>query len=91
MNNTLKLAPVYPEIVSRFSVFKHSDAWQAHVNDVIADHDYNDLLTRIAWDMLRLTFSSGEICDWYDEYRCNDKHIGSAVKKAYVEVFGKVN
>lgn len=89
MKTQLKLDPVYPEIVERFSVFKYSDIWQVHVNDVIAEHEYSDLLTRIAHDMLHLTFRTSEICDWYDEFNCDDRHVTSAIRKAYIEVFGK--
>ena len=51
----MKLDPVYPDIVNRFQYVKkiNADAWQKYVKSVIAEHEYNDLLTRIAWDLLR--------------------------------------
>ena len=86
----MKLNPVYPDIVNRFQYVKttNADAWQKYVKSVIAEHKYNDLLTRIAWDLLRYVYTSGTICGWYDKYNVYDSHITTAVKKAYIEVFG---
>ena len=90
MVELMKLDPVYPDIVNRFQYVKktNADAWQKYVKSVIAEHKYNDLLTRIAWDLLRYVYTSGTICEWYDKYNVHDSHITTAVKKAYVEVFG---
>lgn len=86
----MKLDPVYPDIVNRFQYVKttNADAWQKYVKSVIAEHEYNDLLTRIAWDLLRFVYTSDTICGWYDKYNVHDSHITTAVKKAYIEVFG---
>ena len=90
--SAMKAAAVYPEIVKRFSDFKESrlDEWNRYVTDVREKHEYRDLLTRISWDLLRLCFTSMERCDWYRKYSINDNHITTAVRKAYVEVFGEI-
>lgn len=36
---------------------------------------YKDYETRFAWDVLRKLVTTFEICDWYDRYSCNDRHI----------------
>lgn len=86
----MKLDPVYPDIVNRFQYVKttNADAWQKYVKSVITEHEYNDLLTRIAWDLLRYVYTSDTICEWYDKYNVHDSHITTSVKKAYIEVFG---
>ena len=89
---TMKAAVIYPEIVKRFSDFKErrADEWSRYVSDVKEKHEYHDFLTRISWDLLRLCFTSMEICGWYRKYEIHDPHITTAVRKAYVEVFGRV-
>lgn len=84
----MKLDSIYPDIVNRFQYVKttNADAWQKYVKSVIAEHEYNDLLTRIAWDLLRYVYTSGTIYGWYDKYNVHDSHITTAVKKAYVEI-----
>lgn len=90
--SAMKAAAVYPEIVKRFSDFKDSrlDEWNRYVSDVKERCEYHDFLTRISWDLLRLRFTSMELCEWYRKYNINDNHITTAVRKAYVEVFGPV-
>ena len=86
----MKLDPVYPDIINRFQYVKttNADAWQKYVKSVIAERKYNDLLTRIAWDLLRYVYCSSTISEWYHKYNVNDTHITTAVKNAYIEVFG---
>ena len=86
----MKLYPVYPDIVKRFQYVKTNnvDAWQKYVKDVIQKNEYHDLLTRISWDLLMYVYPHGAISKWYREYNVNDTHITTAVKKAYIEVFG---
>ena len=86
----MKLDLVYPDIVNRFQYVKttNADAWQNHIKNVIAENEYNDLLTRIAWDLLMYVYTSDTISGWYDKYNVHDSHITTAVKKAYIEVFG---
>ena len=88
----MKAATIYPEIVKRFSDFKgcRQDEWNRYVSDLKEKHEYHDFLTRISWDLVHLCFASAEICNWYRKYGINDKHITTAVRKAYVEVFGSV-
>ncbi len=89
---TMKAAAIYPEIFKRFSDFKKSraDEWNRYAFDVKEGHRYNDFLTRISWDLLHLCFNSVEICSWYEKYEIGDKHITTAVRKAYIEVFGNI-
>lgn len=88
----MKACAIYPMIVKRFSDIKenHSGEWNAHVLLVESEHRYNDFLTRISWDLLRCCFTTQEICNWYREYSIHDSHITTAVRKAYVDVFGAV-
>lgn len=89
---TMKAAAIYPEILKRFSDFKKSRAaeWSRYASDVKERRQYNDFLTRISWDLLHLCFNSVEICSWYKEHELRDNHITTAVRKAYIEVFGNI-
>lgn len=86
----MKLDPVYPEIVARMTYFKDKtkDSYPAYLAKVKAKHEYHDLLTRVSWDVLRCCFTPAQLCDWYDQYNCNNTHITTAARKAYLEVFG---
>lgn len=89
----MKAAAVYPEIIKRFSDFKEKrlDEWNPiRFRCKRRGAEYHDFLTRISWDLLRLCFTSMELFDWYGKYSINDNHITTAVRKAYVEVFGPV-
>lgn len=88
----IKAVAIYPEVVKRFSDFKRcrDDEWKRYAFDVRKKHEYQDFLTRISWDLLHLCFTSIEICRWYRVYEINDRHITTVVRKAYIEVFGKI-
>lgn len=49
--------------------------------------DYNDFETRLAWDVLRASVGSSTICKWYEQYKCNDKHIDTLAKKCLKAVY----
>ena len=52
--------------------------------------NYKDFETRLAWDCLRAVTGTKTICDWYDEYDCNDSHIETLAKRALNAVYSIV-
>lgn len=49
--------------------------------------NYKDFETRLAWDALRAAVGTQKICEWYDQYNCNDKHIDTLAKRALKAVY----
>ena len=47
---------------------------------------YNDFNTRLCWDCLRAFIGTKTLCEWYEKYNCNDKHITTAGIKALKEL-----
>jgi len=47
---------------------------------------YNDLTTRLIADCLYYVIGSKTICEWYDIYSVNDKHLQNAAKIALKDV-----
>ena len=48
---------------------------------------YKDFETRLAWDLLRIVKGTSWICNLYDQYGCNDKHITTLAKAALRAVY----
>ena len=82
----MKLKTLLPEVIDRFGNVPRETVMR-HVAKVKASGDYKDLETRIAWDLLHATFKASEICDWYEQYDCNDSHITTLAKDAMTKAF----
>lgn len=52
--------------------------------------NYNDFLTRLAWDIARATVKTSNICELYEKYNCNDTHLTTLFKTALLQVFPEV-
>lgn len=82
----MKLKSLLPEVISRFGAIP-KETVITHVARVKASGNYKDLKTRIAWDLLHATYTPSEICDWYEQYDCNDNHITTLAKEALNKAF----
>lgn len=82
----MKLKPLLPEVISRFNTIPRGTLVR-HIAKVKVSGNYEDLETRIAWDVLHATYRADEICDWYEEYNCNDSHITTLVREALNKAF----
>lgn len=85
----MKLKVLLPEVIDRFNKIPR-EVVERHVAKVKASGDYKDLATRISWDMLHATFKADEICDWYEQYDCNDSHISTLGKEALNKAFPNI-
>lgn len=75
------------EVVTKVSNFvgENKEAIELHVAAVVKANEYKNIDTRIACDLFRACFSCRVICEWYDQYRCNDEHITTIALRAYKE------
>lgn len=58
-----------------------------YAEELKESQNYNDFETRLAWDALRAAVGTQKICEWYDEYNCNDNHIETLAKRALKAVY----
>ena len=65
-----------------FSEFAKKYDIQGYIETVRKAGKYNDLKTRIAWDVLKLVIPVAGICAWYKKYDCDDTHITTLAIKA---------
>lgn len=79
----MKLQNELTEAIRRFSELSKKHDLQAYANKVKESKEYNDLKTRVAWDILHACYKSGELCEWYDKYDCHDTHITTLALKAF--------
>ena len=75
----MKLANELDFVVDRFKQIKNLEEYAVELKKYGL---YKDFETRLAWDCLRKTISSGIICEWYNKYNCTDEHITTLAKKA---------
>ena len=81
----MKLQNELDFVCARFKTLRGVPEYAAALKESGA---YNDYITRLAWDLLRLTVRSDTICQWYVNYKCNDTHITTLAKRALRDVFG---
>lgn len=81
----MKLRNELPNVISAFE--KVREQIPAYVEQVKLAGGYNDLETRIAWDLLRATKGTAWICELYSKYNCNDEHITTLAKHALEQVY----
>ena len=78
----LKLEKELPEVVKRLEVLKQHSNVLEYREKLKASGRYNKFEVKFAWEVCGAVFSTKEICNWYDEYSCNDDHITSLFKAA---------
>lgn len=81
----MKLKAELNTVIKAFQGIKH--LIPEHVELVKQEGTYEDLETRIAWDCLRSAKGTNWICNLYDRYDCNDKHITTLAKAALRAVY----
>lgn len=81
----MKLQNELENTIKKFESIKHLIPKQ--VEYLKQEGKCKDLETRLAWDCLRATIGSSQICEWYDKYNCNDSHITTLAKRALKEVY----
>lgn len=55
----------------------------SYISEVKKENNFKNLEIRVVNDVLRAAVGTSKICEWYDLYNCNDKHITSLGKKAF--------
>ena len=78
----MKLKNILPIAIQRFEELKkHSNVIEYREN-LRKSGNYNQFDVRFAWDVGHAVFTTKEICNWYEDYDCNDEHITSLFKAA---------
>ena len=80
---------LYPELKPLTEKIRRHALWfQQYGVELRKKGGYKDYEVRFARDVLRKLVTTFEICEWYDRYDCDDRHITSlaiaACKKAGV-------
>ena len=81
----MKLQNEFNNVVEKLKKVK--DKIPPYAKALKENGEYKDFETRLANDCLKAVISTAEICDWYEKYNCNDKHIDTLAKKALKEVY----
>ena len=53
---------------------------QKYTNELKESKEYKDFLTRLSWDIIRVSCGVNYICSIYDKYGANDSHITTLAK-----------
>ena len=78
----MKLKTLLPIAIKRIEELKkHSNVIEYREN-LRKSGNYNQFDVRFAWDIGHAVFTTKEICNWYEEYKCHDEHITSLFKLA---------
>ena len=78
----MKLKNILPIAIQRFEELKKHSNVIEYREKLRKFGNYNQFDVRFAWDVGHAVFTTKEICNWYDEYECNDDHITSLFKAA---------
>jgi len=81
----MKLQNELHNVISAFEAVK--EKIPAYIEWVKKEGNYQDLETRIAWDLLHATKGSAWICELYNRYDCNDDHIDTLARRALRQVY----
>lgn len=81
----MKLKNELPEVIRAFDTMR--EQIPAHVERVKILGRYEDLETRIAWDLLYATKGTTWLCALRYRYNCNDDHITTLAKRALRQVY----
>lgn len=78
----MKLKTLLPLAIKRIEMLKQNCDVIEYREKLRKSGNYNKFDVRFAWDVGHAVFTTKEICNWYDEYKCNDDHITSLFKLA---------
>ncbi len=78
----MKLKNLLPIAIKRIEELKKHSNVIEYREKLRKSGNYNKFDVRFAWDVGHAVFTTKEICNWYDEYKCNDDHITSLFKLA---------
>lgn len=53
--------------------------------------EYKNFENRLLWDTIHAIYTSNELCGFYEKYNCNDEHIQTLGKQAFLQVFNVKN
>ena len=73
----LKLEKELPNVIKRIEMLKSKTDVIAYRERLKAKGNYKDFTTRFVNDIKYAILTPSEVCEWYDKYQCNDKHITS--------------
>ena len=71
----LKLEKELPKVVERIEILKSKTDVIAYREKLKASGKYNNFTVRFVNDIKYVILTPSEVCEWYDNYKCNDKHI----------------
>ena len=81
-NTKMKLQSELKNTECLFSELAKKYDIQDYIETVRKSGRFNNLKTRIAWDILKSVMTTSEICAWYKKYDCDDTHITTLAIKA---------
>jgi hypothetical protein len=81
----MKLNKELPYVVKEFKKIKNKIP--PYAEELKKEGNYKDFKTRLAWDCLYAVIPINTVCNWYDEYNCNDNHVTTLAKKALKQVY----
>ena len=81
----MKLKNLLPIAIKRIEELKKHSNVIEYREKLRKSGNYNKFDVRFAWDVGHAVFTTKEICNWYDEYKCNDDHITSLFKQACIK------
>lgn len=87
----MKLQNELPKMKAAFNRLNETRNIQEYVDDFKENGKYNDLKTRVSWDVFWACFDRGYLGDNYLQfldanYQSNDSHIDTLIKKAMDEI-----
>ena len=78
----MKLKNILPIAIQRFEELKKHSNVIEYREQLRKSGNYNKFDVRFSWDVGHAVFTTKEICNWYEDYDCNDEHITSLFKAA---------
>lgn len=75
----LKLEKELPKVIERLEALKR------HSNVVGAFKKFRtsgSFEVKVVWEICRIVVPAKEICNWYEEYECNDDYVTDLFKAA---------
>lgn len=75
----MKLQNEYSYVLTRFRKLKNL---KHYAEGLRRSDNYNDFVTRLAFDCAAMTIPLNLRCEWYDKYNCTDSHLKTLYIKA---------
>lgn len=85
----MKLQAELNNTIKKFKLLDPTNVYQ-YATNLKKSGNYNDFLTRLAWDVARVTVTTSNICELYEKYDCNDSHLTTLFKTALMHAFPEV-